>query len=222
MWLSETWTVKLLDYNIQQNSYMTLIGVHSTMHLMHLMHPNVTTIYNITDSSSTSTSKFLTRAELSIDGSEVTIRCEFTDEYPEASCILVYREYNDPYLTVEEYDRSTEFPVTISVDNTERYTFAVFGKNGVDGIDSEPVIKLKNESHVEYIPPPPPPPTTTTTTTPSSPSPSPSPPPPPSPSPCEISKSHYDNILRTGSGNIYSSIVNPSYKHPRNELQVHW
>ena len=48
---------------------------------------------------------------------------------------------------MEEYDRSTEFPVTISVDNTERYTFALFGKNGIDGIDSEPVIiKLKNES----------------------------------------------------------------------------
>ena len=35
VWLSETWTVKLLDYNIQQNSYMTLIGVNLNMHLMH-------------------------------------------------------------------------------------------------------------------------------------------------------------------------------------------
>ena len=128
--------------------------------------------YNITDSNSTSTSKFLTRAELSVIGSDVTIRCEFTDD--EASCVLVYREYNDPYLTVEEYDRSTEFPVTISVDNTERYTFAVFGKNGVDGIDVEPVIKLKIMSHVKYISPPPP------ESSSSSPS--------PSPSPCEIGK----------------------------------
>ena len=31
MWLSRTWTVKLLG-NIQQNSYME---VHSTVHLMH-------------------------------------------------------------------------------------------------------------------------------------------------------------------------------------------
>ena len=102
------------------------------------------------DSRPTFISKFLPRAELSVNRSEVTIRCEFTDDYPEASCVLVYREYNDPYLTVEEYNRSTEFPVTISVDNTERYTFAVFGRNGVDGIEVEPVIKLKNESHVEY------------------------------------------------------------------------
>ena len=112
---------------------------------------------------------------MSKNESNIKLTCEFTDDYPEASCVLVYREYNDPYLTVEEYDRSTEFPVTISVDNTERYTFAVFGKNGVDGFDSEPVIKLKNESHGIYVPPPPP----------STPSLSPS----PSPSPSEICKS---------------------------------
>ena len=154
------------------------------MHV-HLLHVYCTFIYNITDSNSTSTSKFLTRAELSVNGSEVTIRCEFTDDYPEASCVLVYREYNDPYLTVEEYDRSTEFPVTISVDNTERYTFAVFGKNKTDGFDSEPVKTLKSEDHVIYPPPPPPVPPSlmpsSTTTMPSSPSPS-------SP-PCEIGKS---------------------------------
>ena len=82
---------------------------------------------------------------------------------------------------MEEYDRSTEFPVTISVDNIERYTFAVFGKNGVDGIDSEPVIKLKNESHGIYPPPPPP------SLTPSS-VPSPLPSSSPSTSPFEIGK----------------------------------
>ena len=118
---------------------------------------NVFTL-NDTDSiaRSTTISKFLSRAELSINGSEVTIRCEFTYDYPEASCVLVYREYDDPYLTVEEYNRSTEFPVTISVDNTEKYTFAVFGKNRMDGIEVEPMITLKNESHGIYPPPPPP------------------------------------------------------------------
>ena len=87
---------------------------------------------------------------LYISQSEVTVICELTDDYPEASCVLVYREYNGPYLTVEEYNRSTEFPVTISVDNTERYTFAVFGKNGVDGIEPDPVVLLKNKSYVMY------------------------------------------------------------------------
>ena len=132
-------------------------------------------------------SKFLTRAELSISGSEVTIRCEFTDDYPEASCVLVCREYNDPYLTVEEYSRSTEFPVTISVDNTERYTFAVFGKNKVDEIEAEPVIKWKIMNHVKYIRP-------STSPAPLPPSPSPS----PSPSSSEIGRSlleHCSSLL---------------------------
>ena len=141
--------------------------------------------YNITDSNSTSTSIFLTRAELSVNGSEVTIRCEFTDDYPEASCVLVCREYNDPYLTVEEYDRSTEFPVTISVDNTESYTCALFGKNGTDGFDSEPVIKLKN---VIYPPPSSPSPMASPTTT---------TPPTPSP-PTRMCKSHLQTpLMRT-------------------------
>ena len=81
--------------------------------------------FNDTASRSTTISTFLPRAELSVNGLEVTIRCEFADEFPEASCVLVYRKYNDPYLTVKEYTRSTGFPVTVSVDNPERYTFAV-------------------------------------------------------------------------------------------------
>ena len=55
------------------------------------------------------------------------------------------------HLTVTEYDQSTEFPVTISVDNTEEYTFAVFGKNGVDGIEPEPVVTMKGQIHVAYV-----------------------------------------------------------------------
>lgn len=98
--------------------------------------------------SSFPTSTFLKTAELSKRGSEVTVRCEFADDYPEASCILVYRKYNNPYLTVNEL---TMFPVTISINKSEHYTFAVFGKNGVEGIEEEPVITLRNgESHVTY------------------------------------------------------------------------
>ena len=108
-------------------------------------------VYLITDTNSTEYSEFLTRAELSINGSKVTIRCEFTDDYPEASCVLVCREYNDPnLLTVEEYNRSTEFPFTISVDNTERYTCALFGKNGTSEIDTKPVVvQFFNSSGVQ-------------------------------------------------------------------------
>ena len=98
--------------------------------------------HNTTDSRPINIFTFLKAADLSINGSSITIRCEFADEYPEASCVLVYRRYSDPYLTVKEYDSSTEFPITIPVNDTEKYTFAVFGKNGVDGIEAEPVIKL--------------------------------------------------------------------------------
>lgn len=45
----------------------------------------------------------------------------------------------------------TLFPVTISINKSEYYTFAVFGKNGVEGIEEEPVITLRNgETHVTY------------------------------------------------------------------------
>ena len=43
---------------------------------------------------------------------------------------------------MEGYDSSTEFPITIPVNDSEKYTFAVFGKNAEDGIEAEPVIKL--------------------------------------------------------------------------------
>ena len=99
-------------------------------------------IHNTTDSQPTNIFSFLKAADLSINRSSIIIRCEFADEYPEASCVLVYRRYSDPYLTVKEYDNSTEFPITLLVNDTEKYTFAVFGKNRVDGIEAEPVIKL--------------------------------------------------------------------------------
>ena len=95
-------------------------------------------VYIITDTETTTKDP---RAELSINGSEVTITCYFVDEY--VSCVLVCREYNSSYLTVKEYTHRTEFPVTVSVDNPERYTFAVFMKNGKDGYDTKPVVTLK-------------------------------------------------------------------------------
>ena len=51
---------------------------------------------------------------------------------------------------MKEYNQITEFPVTVSVENSQKYTFAVFGKNGSDVIESEPVIVLKNKSYTVY------------------------------------------------------------------------
>ena len=98
-------------------------------------------------------SKFLKRAELSRRASGINITCEFADEYPEASCILVYKKYNDSYLTVKNYVHSTVFPVTISVEDSENYTFAVFGKSN-NKTENGPVILLKKEERVTYPPPP--------------------------------------------------------------------
>ena len=127
-----------------------LVHVLSTLkvHSAHV-HMYVIGIHNIAGFNSTTTSTFLKRAELSRKGSQVTLRCEFADKYPGASCVLVYRKYNNPHLTVKEYSRSTEFP--IPVKDTENYTFAVFGKNGKK-IEKEPVTLLKKEEHVTYPP----------------------------------------------------------------------
>ena len=110
-------------------------------------------IHKFTDLNRNSSSNYLTRVVLSVSGSKVNVTCEFEDDYPEASCVLFYKEYNDTRLTEKEYDRSDEFPVTIYVDNSERYTFAVFGKNGNNEIDEEPVVTVKNESGDTYVKP---------------------------------------------------------------------
>ena len=101
--------------------------------------------YVITDSIPESSFKYLCGATTSQNGSQVFITCQFSNVYPESSCVLVYREYGNTTLTVIEYPHSTEFPVKVTVDNPERYTFAVFGKND-DVIDEESVIAVKLEA----------------------------------------------------------------------------
>ena len=70
------------------------------------------------------------------DGSEVFITCELPDGYPEASCVLVYREYTNTTLGVREYNGNTTFPITIT---GEIYTFAVFGRRSDSHFDRIPV-----------------------------------------------------------------------------------
>ena len=71
------------------------------------------------------------------------IDCEFSEVYPEASCVLVYREYGSPLLTVVDIPQLFDFPVSITVDNPENYTFALFGKNGATSLDEEPLVYTK-------------------------------------------------------------------------------
>ena len=71
------------------------------------------------------------------------IDCEFSEVYPEASCVLVYREYDSPLMTVVELSQHINFPVSITVDSSENYTFALFGMNGATNLDKEPLVYTK-------------------------------------------------------------------------------
>ena len=70
----------------------------------------------------------------------MNVRCEFKEGIEGASCVLVYREYGNKTLVVEEYPQNTVFPVTLTVDgDLEKYTFAIFVKNG-SWVDERPII----------------------------------------------------------------------------------
>ena len=80
---------------------------------------------------------------MSLSGpSTIEIDCEFSETYPQASCVLVYREYDSPLLTVVDIPQLFEFPVSITVDNPENYTFALFGKDGAV-MDEKPLVYVK-------------------------------------------------------------------------------
>ena len=95
-----------------------------------------------TDLESSSNSKVLTRATISVTGSQVTIDCEFAVECPLALCVLIYREYNNSTLTVIDYSPTTLFPVSVNVDQPEKLTLALFGRN-CDGVIEEMPAKRK-------------------------------------------------------------------------------
>ena len=111
----------------------------------------ITSVFANTEKGEDMNSTFLKRAEISKNGSEVTITCEFADGYQEASCVLIYHEYDRPNLTVKVFNNSFyEFPVTITVEDPDKYTFSLFGKNGTSAIEQEPVIRIKMENHAFY------------------------------------------------------------------------
>ena len=94
----------------------------------------------------------LKEAKLSKSGSEVNISCEFVEGYPKSSCVFIYHKYNENLLTVMEYNHTTVFPVLVTVDcsGSDRCTFALFGKNGVDGIEVEPIILINEDTSQIY------------------------------------------------------------------------
>ena len=89
-------------------------------------------------------SLFLKNGSISRSGpTTINIDCEFSEAYPQASCVLVYRQYDSALLTVVELPRLVNFPVSITVESPENYTFALFGKDGGTGIEEEPVFYAK-------------------------------------------------------------------------------
>ena len=71
------------------------------------------------------------------------IDCEFSEMAQEASCVLVYREYDSPLLTVVDIPHLLHLPVSLTVDSPENYTFALFGKHPVTGMEEHPVVTVK-------------------------------------------------------------------------------
>lgn len=66
------------------------------------------------------------------------MNCEF--EYvsqEDVSCVLVYREYDNQTIVVEEYTNNTVFPVALAINDTENCTYAIFGKIGLE-LDERP------------------------------------------------------------------------------------
>ena len=88
-------------------------------------------------------SQILSNASVSLSGSDIVVDCEFVEGNPQSSCVLVYREYNSPLLTVADIPQLFNFPVSITVSDPENYTFALFGKDSELGMEEESVVCVK-------------------------------------------------------------------------------
>ena len=115
----------------------------------------ISLLYIATDSKPITSSTFLESASISLSGSsEVTVDCKVANGYPEASCVLVYREYGNTTLTVREYSQFSQLSITLSVDKPENYTFAIFGKNSE--IEKHPAYIVKLSTVDQPLPSQPP------------------------------------------------------------------
>ena len=100
---------------------------------------------NLTDIEPVVTSEFLDSATITVMGLTVIVDCTFAAAYLDASCVLVYREYDNPTLNViTYYKHNTSFPVSLTIDNLEKiYTFAIFGRDGTTNIDRLPLTSTR-------------------------------------------------------------------------------
>ena len=96
-----------------------------------------------TDTATEETSPLLNSANISRSGSTIAVDCQFTETHPKASCVLVYREYDSPLLTLLDIPQLFDFPVSVTVGDPENYTFALFGKDSMLGMEREPMVSIK-------------------------------------------------------------------------------
>jgi hypothetical protein len=61
-------------------------------------------------------SKVVKNAGIFLNGSEVTIVCDFKDNVKDASCVVVYRKYDNDSIQWIEYPQNSSFPVTVAID----------------------------------------------------------------------------------------------------------
>ena len=98
---------------------------------------------SFTDNATEKTSPLLKSANISQSDSTIIVDCQFTETHPKASCVLVYREYDSQLLTVIDIPQFFDFPVSITVEYPENYTFALFGKDSMLGMEEEPIARVK-------------------------------------------------------------------------------
>ena len=97
---------------------------------------------SFTDNATEKTSPLLS-ANISRSDSTIIVDCQFTETHPKASCVLVYREYDSPLLTVIDIPQFLDFPVSVTVEYPENYTFALFGKDSMLSVEEEPLVCIK-------------------------------------------------------------------------------
>ena len=111
--------------------------------------PFIFTVSQLTPSST-----ILSNASISVTGSQVTVDCDFPEDCPLTSCVLIYREYNNSTLTVIDYSPTTTvFPVTLTVDQPENFTFAIFGRNCEGKLEENPANVYKKIMRPVTTPP---------------------------------------------------------------------
>ena len=95
------------------------------------------------------TSQIVKSAWLHRNQTKLTVDCEFVDDNPDATCVLLYHEPDSTQLKVAEFRK--DFPASLTVDQSV-HSFFLFGKTST--LEQLPVLKLKRDDRSATYPPP--------------------------------------------------------------------